>query len=173
MCFHRIPHGFGQRQVAPLRLQKTHKWMPVSAPAQRRSSRLIALVSVVTLLKIGCGFVGILEPNKNPSTSASWTRNQVSPYRACPLAPGGGTSPARDSAVLRHAALMALNAKIAIAHRRERDCAEKKPYQWFTLLICVARSAYFSKAAQNSEAVSNNRSSGSRRGRGRCGAGGA
>src|SRR6202035_1137044 len=48
----------------------------------------------------------------------------------------------------------------------------KKPYQWFTLLICVAHSAYFSKAAQNSAAVSNNRSSASRMGRGRCGASG-
>ena len=44
-----------------------------------------------------------------------------------------------------------------------KDYDEKKPYQWFTLLICVARSAYFSKAAQNSAAVSNRRSSTSRR----------
>ena len=49
----------------------------------------------------------------------------------------------------------------------------KKPYQWFTLLICVAHSAYFSKAAQNSAAASNSRSSASRTGRGRCGASGA
>ena len=48
----------------------------------------------------------------------------------------------------------------------------KKPYQWFTLLICVAHSAYFSKAAQNSAAVSDSRSA-SRTGRGRCGASGA
>jgi hypothetical protein len=48
-----------------------------------------------------------------------------------------------------------------------KDYDEKKPYQWFTLLICVARSAYFSKAAQNSAAVSNRRSSASRTGRGR------
>ena len=47
----------------------------------------------------------------------------------------------------------------------------KKPYQWFTLLICVAHSAYFSKAAQNSAAASNSRSSASWTGRGRCGGG--
>jgi hypothetical protein len=59
------------------------------------------------------------------------------------------------------------------AQEKLKDYDEKKPYQWFTLLICVARSAYFSKAAQNSAAVSNRRSSASRTGRGRCGASGA
>jgi hypothetical protein len=58
--------------------------------------------------------------------------------------------------------------KVAMARRCERDYAEKKPYQWFTLLICVARSAYLSKAAQNSAAVSNSRSSASKTGHGRC-----
>ena len=40
------------------------------------------------------------------------------------------------------------------------------PNQWFSVLICLARSVYFSKAAQNSVALSNSHSSPSRSGRG-------
>ena len=108
----------------------------VSAPAKASAATRDAKC-------LGAGANGRRVENAGRAEPSAWWRVRV----AVRGKPGPWVNPLRWLHCKQYRRIGA-HAKIAMAHRCERDRAEKKPYQWFTLLICVVRSAYFSKAAQ-------------------------